>query len=137
LDPNFPLGHLRLGQAYVGKKQYELGIADLKKFATLSGNSAPSLANLGIAYAAAGRPADAQKALDQLIELSKTRYVSPFYIAGIYAGLGQKDKAFGWLGKSYEERSLLLAFVKVMPDFDTLRSDPRFADLLRRMNLQP
>jgi serine/threonine protein kinase/tetratricopeptide (TPR) repeat protein len=135
LDSNFPAGHLRLGQAYVGKKQYDLGIAEFKKFATLSG--APSLALLGIAYAAAGRRADALKALDQLIELSKTRYVSAFSFARIYAGLGQKDKTFEWLEKSYEERSLLLVFVRVFPDLDPLRSDPRFADLLRRMNLQP
>ena len=137
LDSNFFLGNLRLGQAYIGKKQYELGIAELKKSATLSGNSTPSLANLGIVYAAAGRRADAQKALDQLIELSRTRYVPAMTIARVYAGLGQKDKAFEWLEKSYEERSLLLAFVKVISTFDPLRSDPRFADLLRRMNLQP
>ena len=58
-------------------------------------------------------------------------------MALIYAGLGQKDKGFEWLGKSYEERSPLLVWVNVIRDFDPLRSDPRFADLLRRMNLQP
>jgi adenylate cyclase len=137
LDSNLALGHLWLGSAYLGKKQYELGIAELKKGATLSGNSALSLASLGVAYAAAGRRSDAQKAIDQVIELSKTRYVPAVSIASIYAGLGQKDKAFEWLEKSYEEHSLLLAFIKVIPDFDPLRSDPRFADLLRRMNLQP
>ena len=55
----------------------------------------------------------------------------------MFAALGQKDKAFEWLEKSYDEHSLLLVWVKVIHDFDTLRSDPRFADLLRRMNLQP
>jgi TolB-like protein/Tfp pilus assembly protein PilF len=137
LDASFSLGHLRLGRAYVGKKQYELGIAELKKFATIGGNSAPSLGTLGVAYAAAGRRADAQESLDQLMERSKTTYVPALYIAGSYASLGQKDKAFEWLEKSYEERSLLLAFIKVIPYFDPLRSDPRYADLLRRMNLQP
>jgi TolB-like protein/Tfp pilus assembly protein PilF len=138
LDSNFALGHLRLGQAYVGKKQYELGIAEFKKFASLSGgNNAPSLSLIGIAYAAVGRRADALKALDQLIELSKTTYVPAVNIARVYASLGQKDKAFEWLEKSYEEHSLLLAFIRVFPDLDPLRSDPRFADLLRRMNLQP
>jgi serine/threonine protein kinase/Tfp pilus assembly protein PilF len=137
LDDNFPVGHLRLGQAYVGKKQYDLGIAELKKSATLTGNGTLVLAYLGSAYAVAGRRADAQKVQDQLLESSKTMYVPAVEIAGIYAGLGQKDRAFDWLEKSYEERSLLLAFVKAIPDFDPLRSDPRFADLLRRMNLQP
>jgi len=136
LDSNFPSGHVRLGQAYVGKKQYELGIGELKKVATLGGNSALSQANIGIAYAAAGRRADAQKVLDQLIERSKTTYVPAIAIAQIYARLGQNDQTFEWLEKSYDEHSLLLAFIKVLPDFDPLRSDPRFADLLRRMNLQ-
>ena len=95
------------------------------------------LTRLEIAYAAAGRHADAQKALDQLMNLAKTRYVPAFDIAMGYACLGQKDKAFEWLEKSYDEHSLLLVFVKVIPEFDPLRSDPRYADLLRRMNLQP
>ena len=137
LEPNFAQGHLRLGQAYVGTKQYELGIAEFNKFATLGGSSASRWALVGSAYAAAGRRADALHALDQLLELSKTKYVSALTIARIYAGLGQEDKAFEWLEKSYEERSILLAYIKVLPEFDPLRSDPRFADLLQRMNLQP
>ncbi len=136
LDSNFAAGHLRLGQAYVGKKQYELGIAEMKRYATLSKNNHASLANIGSAYAAAGRRADAQKALDQLMELSKTKYVPAFDMGKIFAALGQKDKAFEWLERSYDEHSVLLSFVKVIPDFDSLRSDPRFTDLLRRMNLQ-
>ena len=77
--------------------------------------------------------------LDQLNAISKQKYVSARYRARIYAALGDKDKAFEWLEKSYEERSIGSAFasIKVDPIFDPLRSDPRFADLLRRMNLQP
>jgi tetratricopeptide (TPR) repeat protein len=128
---------MRLGLAYVGKKQYELGITELEKGVALDGDNPNARAALGNAYAAAGRRADAQQVLDRLNELSKRTYVSPATMATSYAGLGQKDKAFEWLGKSYEERSPLLVWVKVIPDFDPLRSDPRFADLLRRMNLQP
>jgi hypothetical protein len=87
----------------------------------------------------AGRRAEAQKVLDKLNELAKRKYVSGRYRARIYAGLGEKDKAFEWLEKSYEDRSIGTGFasMKVDPTFVTLRSDPSFADLLRRMNLQP
>jgi tetratricopeptide (TPR) repeat protein len=95
-----------------------------------------SLTFLGYGYAAAGRKVEAQKVLDQLNEFSKGRYVPAFHRAIIYAGLGEKDKAFEWLRKAYEEEHFIIA-IKVHPAYDPLRSDPRFADLLRRMNLQP
>jgi hypothetical protein len=82
----------------------------------------------------AGRRAEALKVLDQLSELSKQKYVRPVFMARIYVGLGDKDKAFEWLEKDYDERSL--PFI-LDPIFDPLRSNPRFQDLLRRMNLQP
>ena len=74
--------------------------------------------------------------LDQLNDLSKERYVPAFHRAIIYAGLGEKDKAFEWLQTAYEEEHFIIA-IKLNPVYDPLRSDPRFADLLRRMNLQP
>jgi len=95
-----------------------------------------TLSWLGHAYAVAGRGADAQKILDQLSTLSKQdKYVPDVDRARIYAGLGEKDKAFEWLEKGYDDRSI--GTIKVEPTWDPLRSDPRFADLLRRMNLQP
>ncbi len=72
-----------------------------------------------------------------LKDLSKQEYVSAYDIAVIYLGLGEKDQAFAWLERAYEERCPTLEFLKVEPSLDPLRSDPRFADLLRRMNLQP
>ena len=71
--------------------------------------------------------------LNELKGRSERSYVSPYFIALIYTGLGEKDKAFEWLEKAYHERHPYLAFLKVEPVFDTLRSDPRFADLLRRI----
>jgi hypothetical protein len=84
------------------------------------------------------RRAEARKMLDKLNEISKQKYVPTVGRAVIYAGLVEKDKAFVWLEKSYEERSIGTAFttIKVDPAYDPLRSDPRFAELLRRMNLQ-
>ena len=96
------------------------------------------LPNLGRAYAAAGRRADAQKVLGQALnEISKRRYVPPMVIAQIHLGLGDKDRAFEWLEKAYADRSINVSTDLKAAAFDSLRSDPRFADLLRRMNLQP
>ena len=76
--------------------------------------------------------------LDKLNELSKHKYVSAVWMAKIYAGLEEKDEAFEWLEKAYEDHSIIsVGYIKTNPMFDPLRSDPRFADLLRRTNLQP
>lgn len=89
-------------------------------------------AELGHAYAVAGKRDEAHKTLD---EMAKQRQISPHYFALIYAGLGEKDRAFEWLNKSYEERAERLVWLKVDPRLDNLRSDPRFTDLLRRISL--
>jgi hypothetical protein len=84
-----------------------------------------------------GRRDEARKVLDPLNQLSKEKYVEAGSEVKIYAALGEKDKAFEWLGKAYEQRSWFLTYIKVEPTFDPLRSDPRFQDMLRRMNLEP
>jgi eukaryotic-like serine/threonine-protein kinase len=134
LDPNFSLAHSFLGVAYVHKSQYKEGIVELEKAVAISPMNV-SLTCLGYGYAAAGRTAEAQKVLKQLNEFSKVKYVPAFHRAAIYAGLAEKDKAFEWLENAYEEHFII--GIKVHPVFDPLRSDPRFANLLRRMNLQP
>jgi TolB-like protein/Tfp pilus assembly protein PilF len=136
LDPNFVLAHLTLGNAYIYKLRYKDGIAEFEKGLVISPGNTLALTNLAYAYAVTSRRTEAQKTLDQLNALSKERYVPAFYIARIYAGLGEKDKAFEWLEKAYEERSIT-GEIRVTELYDPLRSDPRFADLLRRMNLQP
>jgi len=92
---------------------------------------------LAYAYAAAGRRDEAIKILDEQQRLSQQRYVSPYNFAIIYTGLGDKDRAFEWLTKCVEERTLIIFHLKSRPLFDPLRSDPRYAELLRRMNLEP
>jgi tetratricopeptide (TPR) repeat protein len=114
---------------------YKEGIAEFENLLTISPGYPLGLSDLGYAYAVTGRRAEAQKVLDQLNELSKQKYVQAVLRARIYAGVGEKDKAFEWLEKGFEDRTL--PAIKVDPTFDPLRSDPRFADLLRRMNLQP
>jgi tetratricopeptide (TPR) repeat protein len=134
-DPNFTATHRYLGEAYLQKSMYKEGIAEIEKELAISPNSTAALAYLGYGHALEGRRTEAQQVLDQLNELSKQRFVPAQYRSIIYAGLGEKDKAFEWLERGYEERSVVA--INVNPVFDPLRSDPRFADLLRRMNLQP
>jgi tetratricopeptide (TPR) repeat protein len=135
MDPNFRLAQDSLAFAYVQKSMYKEAIAEFEKLLASSPDNAGALGGLGYTYAVAGRKAEARKVLDRLTELSKREYVPAIFVADVHVGLGEKDKAFEWLEKGFEERSLM--FTKVDPMFDPLRSDPRFADLLRRMNLQP
>jgi TolB-like protein/Flp pilus assembly protein TadD/predicted Ser/Thr protein kinase len=139
MDPNFTFVHMNLGQAYLQKSMYKEGIAELEKELVVSPRHPLALSELGYAYAVAGRRAEAQKMLDQLNAISEQKYVTAISRVGVYVGLGEKEKAFEWLEKAYEDRSIGGTFVTIKADplFDPLRSDPRFADLLRRMNLQP
>jgi TolB-like protein/Tfp pilus assembly protein PilF/predicted Ser/Thr protein kinase len=136
LDPNFPTTHRVLGRTYLEKSMFKEGIAEIEKDLMIFPGRAGALSDLGYAYALSGRRAEAQKVLDQLNELSKQKYVPALNKVLIYTGLGEKDKAFEWLEKAYEDRDLGPG-IKVSPVYDPLRSDPRFTDLLRRMNLQP
>jgi eukaryotic-like serine/threonine-protein kinase len=135
LDPSFVPARTALGSAYLQKSANQQAFAELEKALSIAPGNTQVLWRLGYADALTGRRAEAQKVLD---DLSKKKYVPAFVMAIIYTGLGQRDKAFQWLEKSYEEHdSGPFSFVKVYPIFDPLRSDPRFDDLLRRMNLQP
>jgi len=134
LDPNFWWSYQNLGLAYERKKQYPEAIAALER-ARLADDNPSSLGYLGYVYGTAGKKAEAQKALEELKELSKKRYVSPYNFACIYAGLNDRDQAFEWLERTYQERAFFMTQLKVDTVLDNLRPDPRFKDLLKRMNL--
>ncbi len=136
MDPAFIVAHDRLALCYERKGMYRDAIAEFEKISNL-GAKKVALAGLGQAYAAAGKRNEAQKALAELQEISKQRYISPSVFALIYAALGDKDQAFDWLGKSVEEHDLITARLKVDARFDPLRSDPRFAELVKRVGLPP
>jgi eukaryotic-like serine/threonine-protein kinase len=138
MDPNFAFVHMNLGQAYVQKSMYKEGMAEFEKELVVSPLHPYALSELGYAYGVAGRSAEARKVLDQLNAISEQKYVPAISRVRVYVGLGDKEKAFEWLGKAYEDRSIGSSFVtiKMDPIYDPLRSDPRFTDLLRRMNLQ-
>jgi tetratricopeptide (TPR) repeat protein len=137
MDRNFWVARLFLGRAYEQKRMYPEAIAELQNAREHSKVSSEIISMLGHVYAVSGRRSEAQQVLDELNELSKQRYVQPYHIAMVYTGLGKKDQAFGWLEKAYEDRNQFLILLNVEPNFDSLRSDPRFAQLLRRMNLAP
>jgi Tfp pilus assembly protein PilF len=133
LDPKSGMAQLFLGWAYSRKSLHEAAIAELKKGCDLWPGSTP-FGLLGEAYVAAGRPYEAQKILEQLDQLSKQRYVTPYVVGRIYAILGQNDEAFRWLEIAYERRAEWMILLKVDPALDCLRPDPRFQDLMHRMN---
>jgi TolB-like protein/DNA-binding winged helix-turn-helix (wHTH) protein/Flp pilus assembly protein TadD len=137
MDPNDALAHLALGQAYEQTGTYDRAVTELQKAMVLSGSSPHMMAELGYALAVEGKKNQARHVLEQLRELSNHRYVSPFYIATVYTGLGEKDKAIAWLEKAYQDRSNGLVFARVNPELDSLRLDPRFMDLLQRVGVQP
>jgi serine/threonine protein kinase/cytochrome c-type biogenesis protein CcmH/NrfG len=135
IDANHFALHFRLGQSYLVKGMCEEAIEEMEKSVTLSGRSTETLAGLGQAYAAARLITETRKVLDQLNELSKAHYVSPYSVAKVYSVLGEKDQAFAWLEKAYEERHPDFIELKVEPLLDILRPEPLFADLVRRVGL--
>ena len=137
LDPNFVVAHFFLAFVYAQKAMNDEAIAEAQRARDLSaGDHSLILAQLGATYSYSGRGDDAKKVLNQLDQLSKHRYVSPFYLALIYEGLGQKDQALEWLEKAYEGRDHWLETLKVHPWLDSLRAEPRFIELLRKMGLE-
>jgi serine/threonine-protein kinase len=134
MDPSFLLAHHRLGLVYEQQGKYDKAIAEFRQVVDLSRAKPLGIAALAHAYALAGKRAEAQNSIAELLELSKKRFVSEASIAMVYIALGDKDQAFAWLAKADKARDALLARLKVDPRFDPLRSDPRFADLQRRLD---
>lgn len=135
LDENYPRAHFWYGQTLLLEEEFESAVEQFKKALEISGNNPQYLSMLAHAYALANKRDEAAKLLVRLEELSLERYVSPLEMANVYIGLNEKDKAFEWLERAYKEREGWMAVIKVEPRYDLLRSDPRFQDLLKKMNL--
>ncbi len=117
-------------------EMYEKAIAEFQQAVTLSGDNPFMIASLARAYAASGKQSKAQKIIETLTDKAKREYVSPLDVAIVYAGMGAKAQAFEWLEKAYKERSAWLVFIGIEPGLDSLRSDSRFTELLRRIGLE-
>jgi serine/threonine-protein kinase len=137
MDESFAMGHHRLGLVLEQKSMYAEATAEFKRVVELSGGQPLALAGLGHSYAISGNTDAAKRVLNELRELSKTRYVSSYLIATIHAGLGEKEQAFAGLERAFDDRSTSLVPLNVDPNLDSIRSDPRFAALVRRRNLTP
>jgi eukaryotic-like serine/threonine-protein kinase len=135
LNPNSDSVHACLGYGYLGKGSYKRAIEETQKAVSLSGGDAVRSVWLGRAYAEGGDRAEALKVLNRLRDQSSRVYVPPYFMATLHVALGDKEQAFIWLAKAYAVRDLYLAWIKVDPAFDSLRSDPRFRALLRQMHL--
>jgi serine/threonine-protein kinase len=135
IDPHFARAHYWLGLAYEQKSMYDQAIAAFHEAINNSDSVPIYVAAAGHAYAAAGRRAKALSVLAELEELSSRRYVSAYDIATIHVGLGDTASAMQWLERAYKERSDGLVYLGVDPRWDGMRSDPRFAHLVRRVGL--
>jgi len=135
LDPNFPTAHFFLGRAYEAKGMYDDAVRSYTRAAELGTVLKDVLVKTNDVYKKSGWKAYVQFNLDQLVVNAPQRRFPAFTIATFYAKLGQDDEALRWLEKGYEERDFRMTVLSVSFEFDRLRSDPRFRELVRRMGL--
>ena len=135
LDSNFAAAHLLLGEDYIQAGFQSEALSELTRAASLSGGSPLYTAQVAVALAAAGRKRDAIRLAHELETMATKRYVSPYGLAQIYAALNDKENTFKWLQTAYDDRAVWMGYLAVDPIFDRYRSDERFKDLLRRIDL--
>jgi len=134
-DPDFAIAHAFLAGPYVCQKKYQKAMEECKKAQTLSGGSKYPTAFLAYIYGISNQQDKARAILHELLEMSKTEYVSSYHIALIYCGLNDKDNAFIWLEKAFEERDNWMVWLNIYPVFDFLRDDSRFKQLVVKVGL--
>lgn len=136
IEPNYANAYLYRGLSYEQKGKWKEALADLETARRLD-DSLPSAAMLGEAYALAGDETRARQILSEIHVRAEREHVSPLYPAIVHTGLGDKDLAFSELAAAVEERDPNVLALKFAAIYDPLRSDPRFADLIRRVGLPP
>jgi TolB-like protein/tetratricopeptide (TPR) repeat protein len=135
LDPSFVLTHHRLGLAFEANGMYEEATREFTIVQRLSAGGPFATAALGCVYAMSGRRSDAERLLESLLETARQQYVAAPLIAEMCIGLGDYDRAFGWLDRGVEERSSVLVGLLVNPRYEPVRDDPRFQRLVERVGL--
>ena len=135
LQPDFGFAYWYRGWAFEQKGMYDDSLREMNKAQSLAKSSLIITGDLGHLYAVSGKTNEAKRVIDELKRLSAERFVNPFEIALIYVGLGDKEHAFQWMDTAFRERSDLLVYLNVDPRLDPIRSDPRFADLVRRVGI--
>jgi TolB-like protein/Tfp pilus assembly protein PilF len=137
MDPNFAVAHWHLGLAYEQKQLLDAATEEFKKAISLSGGSPLMKAAFGRAHAESQKKYEANEMLNELNELAKRQYASAYEMATIHVALGNNEQAFQLLAKAYAEHSFHLVNLNVSPQFKSIRSDPRFLDLVQRIGLSP
>jgi TolB-like protein/DNA-binding winged helix-turn-helix (wHTH) protein/Tfp pilus assembly protein PilF len=136
MDPSYELAHLVLGEAYEQKHDFNRAIPELRKASALAHDTPLMISALAHVYAVAGKRAEAKDLLTELVAESQHQYVSPYYVATVFAGLGENARALERLKVAYADRSNGLVFLKVDPELDGLRETADFQALLQRMGLK-
>jgi Flp pilus assembly protein TadD len=135
LDSGHWVTHWNIGLVRSARGDYDAAVAELELAMELAGGGFEPLPGLGFAYARAGRRAEAEEVLRQLEDMAETDYVAASYFASVYAGLDEYDLAFQWLERAYQERDFYLVWMLPFHRWDSLRPDPRFRELERRIGL--
>jgi len=133
MGPKFGLAHLWLARAYQQTGRYDEAMEEYRAADAAAPNWVVTLAGIGNLAGIANHKDQAREMLAKLAAMSKEKYVTPYGIALIYAGMGDKTQAFHWLDKAVEDRAHWLVWLRFDPRWDDLRSDPRYADLERRI----
>jgi adenylate cyclase len=137
IDPNSIIALFFIAYAYILKSKYADAIKFSQKAVSLVEGSTFWLAGLGMVYGMSGKKDKARKVIEELNQKSKTQYVAAIQSAWIYSSLDEKNKAFEWLNKAFDEHDISLYDLKSNPIYDTLRGDPRFDELLKKIGFEP
>jgi TolB-like protein/DNA-binding winged helix-turn-helix (wHTH) protein/Tfp pilus assembly protein PilF len=133
MNPKFPLAHLWLGRAYQAKGMFDQAMVEYQATDSALPDWPVTVAGIGNLQGYAKKDADARLTLARLDNMSKTKYVTPYGIALVYAGMGDKDQTFRWLERAFDDRANWLVWLRFDSRWDSIRSDPRYADLVRRI----
>jgi serine/threonine protein kinase/lipoprotein NlpI len=137
MDPSILYAHLQLGQVYLAKSMYEEALIEFQQEREVSRGSHAWIEEcIGAAYVKMGKQDEAQKVLDNLLARSKQEYIPPYILASLHLELAKNDEGFKLLNKAYEECDPWLCYFKISLTSDSVRSDPRYIELLKKMNLE-
>jgi TolB-like protein/DNA-binding winged helix-turn-helix (wHTH) protein/Tfp pilus assembly protein PilF len=133
MNPKFPLAHLWLGRSYQAKGMFEEAMEQYQATDAALPNWVVTIAGIGNLQGLQNRGADARLTLAKLEAMAKNKYVTPYGVALVYAGMGNKDEAFRWLNKAFDDRANWLVWLRFDPRWDSLRADPRYSGMIVRM----
>ena len=136
IEPNFWIAHLMLARVYINQNKFDEAVTEAKKAAEFSGGNSEAVSLAAYALAKSGRRDEALAMLEELKSRSNQRYVPSYNLAMIYNGLGSREEALNNLEKAFAEKDARLVLLKVEPKWNNLRNEPRFIELMRRMNFQ-